>query len=489
MSELFVTSNPSEYTRLPGLYLTETAPPSGVVGVDVNRVGFFGKCVRGPLTPQVISSSARFEEVYGGRDILEDGALVGEVWKALVGKPFGTIVVQRVAAAAAASAAVTIDAKITVTASSPGTWGNGLTVAVENASSGVATECNIRLTWRDDVVLLQNINLNSTSNNIAAVMGDDISNYVTIAKIANGRPVNTAATPLTGGTEGTLATGDYTASLDLIADYAGISVVLCPESLEDTVAAAAQATLNAAIVTKSASVSDRIFLMWSGLPANSVASDISAAGTQLTTKNDRMVWCYNAGKVIDPITATQIECGPHVFMASILSNTFVDVHPGSYETREFLSGITQLRKESITRNDLILLRNAGISTLEKLTGGFQFRDAITVSLTPALTEITRRRMVDYLQLSSIGYLQPFVKSKSTQSNRDGMTAGLDAFLNGLKADESIVETYDPISIITTAAERSMGIEKILMRIKLISHMLYVVLETEIGTTVVITEQV
>jgi hypothetical protein len=312
---------------------------------------------------------------------------------------------------------------------------------------------------------------------------------VTITKIANGRPVNSAAASLTGGTDGTLAASDYTTALALMADYAGVSVVVCPESLEDTVAATNQATLNAAIVTAAASVSDRVFLTWSGIPGNSAASEVTAVGTQITTRSDRIEWCFNAGKVIDPITATKVESGAHVFMASILSQTFVDVHAGAYETRPFLAGITQLRKESITRGDLISLRNAGISTLEKLTGGFQFRDAVTTSLTPALTELARRRMVDYLQLSTVAYLQPFVKSKSTQSNRDGMTAGIDAFLNGLKNDESIVEDYDPITIITTAAERAAGIEKLLMRVKLISHMLYVVLITEIGTTVVITEQV
>ena len=45
-----------------------------------------------------------------------------------------------------------------------------------------------------------------------------------------------------------------------------------------------------------------------------------------------------------------------------------------------------------------------------------------------------------------------------------------------------------IDTLNTPTQRAQGIEKILMRVRLIGHILELVLETEIGTSVVITEQ-
>jgi hypothetical protein len=58
----------------------------------------------------------------------------------------------------------------------------------------------------------------------------------------------------------------------------------------------------------------------------------------------------------------------------------------------------------------------------------------------------------------------------------------------LKRAERIVEAFSvDTEKLNTTAQRALGVEKILLRVKLLGHMLHLVLETEIGTAVSITE--
>lgn len=61
-----------------------------------------------------------------------------------------------------------------------------------------------------------------------------------------------------------------------------------------------------------------------------------------------------------------------------------------------------------------------------------------------------------------------------------------AFSRSLRDQNRIIEDFavDQESV-NTAAERGRGIEKILWRVRLVGHILHLVLETEIGTGVVI----
>lgn len=491
MSDIYFSNNPTKWRALEGLYISEIDPPGFIQGRDTSVVGIAGKCVRGPVTAQVITSVGRFLEVYGGRDITDGGAVAGEVWKALLSKPFGRVVVRRVAAAAAATATIDIDDGegvptdiITVAATSPGTWGNGISVAIENASDGVATSFNMRVTWRSTVVLYENLNVNSTANNLLEVIGDDLANLVVVTKLAAGRPDNGTYAPASG-TEGTIAGSDYQTGMTELAFYDGVSVCLVPETIVD---ASGQAAFNLWLFgTLVATVSDRMFLTWDGVPANTASQTITALGTAGTGgKSDRIVWCWNDAYYVDPITGTQVESGPHVALASIFSQTDVDTHVGARETVEYTRGIAKLRNSNVTRGDGELLRAAGVTFLERNNGAFQFRNGVTTDLTTGKTEISRRRMTDFLQLSAAERLRYYVKAKGTPENRALIAAELATFSEQLREEGRIVESYEVIQdSVNTAAGRAQGVEKIFWRVRLIGHMLHLVLETEIGTGVVI----
>lgn len=488
-SETYFSSNPSDWSRLEGLYVNERLPPAFIQGADVSVVGFAGKTVRGPLTPQVITSPARFLEVYGGRDYGGGGAIVNEVWKALLNKKFGTIVVRRVAAAAAAAATVTLDDTpgvggtniVTVDASSVGAWGNSLTVSIENATDGDGTHFNARVKLNGSQYLYQNLNFSGSNDNSLTVVGSDLGNVVTLTKLAAGRPHNQTDTAMSGGSDGSIANSDYTSGVTDLASYQGVSVVLIPE------APPTPATVNATIVTLAAAATDRIFLTWSGVYGNSAATEVTAVGAQITTRSDRIVWCYNAPNTQDPTTATNVQTAPHVWMASILSQTDVDVHPGDHDNDKLTAGIASVAFDSLSRDDLIALRNAGISTIERLPGSFTFRSGVTTNLTPGLTEITRRRSADFLQVSMASRLKFHVKKKNTVERRLIIRGEIEGFLGPMKDQNRIVEDFEVNQdSVNTAAQRAQGIEHALIKVRLIGHILYLVLDTEIGEGVTVT---
>lgn len=512
-SDVYYTTNPADFTKLEGLYVSERNPPGFIRGADFSTVGIGGLTVRGPLTPQPITSSARFLEVYGGRDRGNGGAIASEIWAALLNKPFGSLVVRRVAAADAVAASLTVETGIDgagtqvlrIDASSVGAWGGDVSVRVEDASDGDANHFNLRVRYLGVETLHEDLDISATGvDNTAEVLGDDVANLITLTKLANGRPATfstiteadwivkddasnfmalgttLAAYGSTAGSDGTPVAADYNSAVTDLAAYQGVSVVLIAGASAD------QSSLNGTIVTAAAGVSDRVFLTWSGTHSQSVATEISDLAADITTASDRIIWCENSAYTLDPETGLEVLRPAHEWMASILANNDVDIHPGARVTKAQTAGIRRLASETRTRADMESLRAAGICTLEKLPGMFLFRSGVTTDTTTGRTEITRRRMADFLQVSAASKLREFVKGKSTVETRAQMAGLLVGFSQSLRDQGRIVEDFaiDQESV-NTAAQRAQGVEKLLWRVKLIDHMLFLVLETEIGTGVVI----
>ena len=485
MPDIFFTTNPADFGKLEGLYVSERKPPGFIRGADLFTVGLAGKCVRGPLTPQVITTSGQFEQMYGTRNTGSDSALVGEVWAALLNKPFGTIVVRRVAASDATVATHTFSdavptAILAVDASSVGSWGKDITATVEDATDGDALHFNVRISYLGREWLYQNLNFQGGLDNSLALVGTDPTRPVTLRKLASGRPVNGSSALTTGGSDGALVAADYNAGLDDLAVYPGVSYVTIPE------ATPTPATVHAHIVTLAPTVADRAFLTWSMVHGQSQAAEVTSKTTAITTPSDRIWWCYNSTFTIDPVTNSEIEQGPHISMASILSQIDVDIHPGSYQTQALLAGVTRVANTNLSRGDLIALKAAGISTLERLSDGFQFHSAVTTTTEAGLTEITRRRMADWLQLSASARLRTYAKGKNTPEIRAQMGGELTAFSSQLKRKGRVVQDFEvDQTSVNTDELRAQGEEHLLWRVKLISHMLAIVFETDISTGTVI----
>lgn len=507
----YFTTNDADLTQLEGLYIQERNPPAIVQGVSLSKVGVAGECVRGPVNTLVeITSAARFLEVFGGRDKTANGTggtLLGKVWASLLNKPFGTIYVVRAAAAAAVKASFTLEtatggagtAVLRVDASSVGTWGNDVQISVVAATDADANHFNLVVRYLGNDTTYKNLDISSTNDNTLTVLGDDYGNLITLTKLAAGRPVNSTASvdgadtagfinlgetvagfTSVAGTDGAIADGDFTGTggpLETLANTKGLACIFIAERMSTT--------LKDKIELLAASAIDRIYLI--GADTESVNATNAIVDVALQ-RSDRIVYCYNHVYTLDPDTGTEVLVRPESWMASILAKTDVDIHPGDEDNKVFLAGIIRLYQPALARQDYINLKAAGISALEA-DEGFSFLSGVTTSLTSGKTEITRRRMTDYIQLSLAVELKHSVKKKNTLTRRKANGALIQGFLKDLKKQERIVEDYlVDTEKLNTPNGRAVGLEKILLRVRLLGHMLYLDLVTEIGTSVTITEQ-
>jgi hypothetical protein len=492
MSDVYFTTNPSDFAKLEGLYVSERNPAGFIRGRDLNVIAMATQCVRGPLTPTEITSSGQFTSIFGARDTTANGTggtLIGNGWAALLNKPFGKLIVRRVAAAAAVKGTLSRSnviptAIVRFDASSVGAWGNNVTIAIEAATDADANHFNVRAAYLGEEQVFQNLDCSGTNDNLTLKLGSNPERWIDAVKLAAGRPINAVAAALASGADGTIAATDYITGMQEIAVYPGAGVCLVPEGVPT--GSGGIAAYHSALVVLAAATSDRIYLTWGQAHGQTVATEVAQVASQITTRSDRIVYCYNSAYTYDPATGAEIQTAPHVWLASILSQVDVDVHAGSFETLAYLAGISRLTNVALTRAELISLRDAGITTLERNTDGPQFRSAVTTSLISGKTEIARRRECDYLQLSAGDALRYYVKRKNTPETRAGMAGELTAFSNGLKAEGRIIEDFeissDPVN---TAASRARSEEHLLWRVKLLGHILSLVLETEIGTGTVI----
>lgn len=375
-----------------------------------------------------------------------------------------------------------------VDATSAGEWGNNVDITVAAASDGDANHFNLTVTYLGKDYIYKNLDISTGNDNTASVLGDDEGNIVVLTKLADGVPAPMSATAMQNGSDGTVVDADYTGTgkaLEVAAVASGCGVVAVAEHMS--------AAIKAKLATLAAASTDRLFLM---APDSETVSKSTAISEVASYRSDRIVYCFNHAYTLDPDTATQVISSPDMWMASILSQVDVDVNPGEEAAKQFTAGITKLYNEALARGDYIDLKDAGIAALEK-DEGFAFVSAITTSLESGKDQITRRRMADYLQLSIAKELKHSVKKKNTVTRRKANAAMISAFLNDLARAERIVDTdatsKKPAFSVDTEklnsdAQRALGVERILMRVKLIGHMLFLVLETEIGTSVNISEK-
>ncbi|MGZ6970964.1 MAG: hypothetical protein ACXVID_04815 [Thermoanaerobaculia bacterium] len=239
--------------------------------------------------------------------------------------------------------------------------------------------------------------------------------------------------------------------------------------------------------TAAATATDRLFLVCPDSETVSVDDAATETGTGSFATLDRIVYCYNHAYTLDPATETEMLTDPTSWMASVLSQVDVDIHPGEEDTKPFLAGITRLYQPGLQREDYISLREAGICALEE-DEGFAFVSGVTTSLVPGKEQITRRRMTDYLQGSIAKTLKHVVKKKDTETRKQASATMIDSFLGNLKEEERIVKAFsvDP-DVLNNDTDEGNGIVRIFMRVRLISHILELVLETEIGTSVQVKE--
>lgn len=482
------TTNPAEFLRHPGVYVWEVDPPGFIVGDGSRKVGIAGATVRGPVDQPVdVTEFARFTEIFGGRAVPGTSTSANEVREFLLGKPFASFTVVRACAADATTAEADFpDAVpapiVNIAATSPGAWGAALTGTVEAATDGDANHWDLVIKEAGvEVERHRNLDTSGTNDNLAQVIGDDLGNRVVVTKLAPGRPADVVDKALsdTAGSDGAIVDTDYTAAgraIEQLRNYEGLRLCAVAELSTDPVKASILAAAEAA--------NDRIWLMWNGDHGAAQADVIADVDGY---RSQRVIYTYNSPFIIDPDTAAEIQVPPHSFMAATLHGTDVDIDPIQATNKAFLKAIQRLERDSITREDFIALKQAGICTIEKRKG-YRWAEGVLTDRTPGKDRITRRRSVDELVLAVADRLEDMEGRKNTLTNRIMIGSEIVAYSQDLRDAERIIEDFvvDQTSQ-NTEAQREKGLEVIFWQIKLIGHMRAIVLKVEAGETVRITE--
>lgn len=489
LSPLYSTSQ-SDWTALPGLYISSRNVPTPYLGVTRNSVGTTGECVRGPVNTAVsVTDQAYFAAVFGGRDAGAGGTYTGLVHKALLNKKFGEIVVVRAAAsdAVAATLALTSTGPVTnatVTAANVGLWGNDITVQVKTATNGDSNYWDLEVVYLGVTYLLKNLHTTSgvdnTADVIAAMWPDQYQRLITITKGTSGRPDSGSATALASGVEGTIADSDFTATngpMEKLATYPGL--VACWIAERDH-----SDTLKDKWETLAASAYDRVFIMG---PPSSTTSATDTITDAADYHHKRIVFTFNHPLTTDPSTALNITTRPESWLASVLSQTATDVHPISQEASQHLVGVKQLTN-TITRAQHILLKNGGVMAMDfDHLGAPRYATGITSSVTAGEEDLAQRRMRDALELDLARLLVGYIGAKNSTENRAAVIAEVASYLEIKKSAQTIVDDYATPAFIETSGERAAGLVKLSVRVKTFSHWLYLVIDTQIGPSVSIEE--
>lgn len=254
----------------------------------------------------------------------------------------------------------------------------------------------------------------------------------------------------------------------------------------------------------------RMALIAPGLQTVSTAAAIADADPGVgANRNERVIYCwpgiqssvpeavgYTLGTADGLTTADGIlDDRADGWMASVLSNLAPERNPGQAgapvstvmaPVLAFQHGLSTLAV-----GDYIQLRASGVAAIRNdRTSGFLFQSGITTSLTSGQTNINRRRMADFLQDSISQRLTAFSKQPLTQALKDAITGEVDAFLNGLKspnnpAAQRIVDyQVDDVSGNTPALE-AQGIFVVIARVRTLATADFIVLQSEVGESVVV----
>jgi hypothetical protein len=412
-------------------------------------------------------------------------ALTADTSDATHNVPITTDIVATGFAISGMSGGVTYSASTAIAridATSVGEWANGatgygITYDVATASDAIGTHWDLVIHFGGKATRYANLNTSGSSDNLSSVVGSASTNLIALTKLAPGRPSNVTGASLASGSDGTADSGDYIDALDAAANYPGIDIVCVCERAVD---GAGQILLNHEIARLAPLHPMTNFITWAGIytaPGDESTADI-------TTQANNIIWSSNTSKTRDAKAGDLVEGGSHLDMAAVLSQTAPDIDPGDEDNIPLLAGISELGNESLESGDIITLLDKGISILEKVDNGFRFHESVAVDG----SRVVDVRGAQYLIQSLTNYWKHDLRKPFNEERARNMIAKGDAFISGLQHDGRIVDqdnaTYGKawkFSWVQTDEERAQNIGKLQAQIRLLPHLFFLVILTDIST--------
>lgn len=521
MPDIRFQSSINDSFGAPGVYVKTIAPSAPVRGIFLGTTGFIGECVRGPVNKLIrCDSYQRFVDVFGERDYgINGGTLRGQVWWALQQKTVGKFYVIRAAAAAATTASFDFETAaggagtpvLHVAARSPGAHGNDIQITITAASNGDSNSFNLTTKLYKNVQTFQNLNISGTNDNLLATVGSDDATWIVLTKLAAGRPVNSAPSTdgadtngyvklgqtVSGftsvvGSDGTIADSDFTAAggpMEKLNSPRGIDVKLVA------------GRSNSAIKTKIFGLAPTSYLSWWVIcPDDETVSD-TAWETEIANYRHKAIFpTYNHPYYIDPITTVKTRGEPHVQMAADLSQIEPDVHPGVDETSalhqqivDLAFDLTQAQKDALdAAGSSFMTRDVDVNNNNVIMWG----NGRTADLTNNNSQIDGERSKAFLITGLANRMRGDQNRPNTPIARAKRKGAFEGWLTELAKLERFVDRDDNRipqfqvlngDDVNTPSDRKKGIQRDLVRIALIPKNLFLQLQIEAGTDVVITE--
>lgn len=185
-------------------------------------------------------------------------------------------------------------------------------------------------------------------------------------------------------------------------------------------------------------------------------------------------------------------------LASVLSNLPPERNPGqaAEPVPTIMSSVIGYQRgvSGLGLNEYVALRAAGIVGLRlDRTSGPIYQSGITTSLTSGEKNINRRRMADFIEDSLAQRLVSFAKLPLTQKLKDNATSEAVAFMDDLLSPNNPaaqrINAYQVDDKSGNTPELSAkGIHVIIVRVRLTPTADFIVLQCEVGESVVIQQQ-
>lgn len=484
---IFNSSNPTDWTLLDGIYIDDTSPPPSVTGVPTSVAILVGQFERGSPSLQSVGSTGQLYELYGN-----NVGYSGNV--ALQNKSFGLLKIIRVVASDALNASYNLLSAapatiITLTALWAGQYGNKLKVTVAAGSLvGVkitVADTNPNSVWQNEVY--DNVLVTAAGFNQAALTKLFInSNLVSATLVAvTASPAVLPATSLAGGSDGTVADTDYQNSIvsQSQSTLAGNMLFLDEYT----------SVRNGYLQVSMAATTDKMAIL-AGQPGDSVTTAIADVANSRDS-DGRMIYSYPY--VFTTIGSTSTLVNPASFYAALLSQIAPQIDPAYAANTQYLGGIDSLDGD-LQRSDYINLMAAGISAFEfDADIGMKIKSGIVTQIADSSKlMVFRRRMTDYIIQSLARFMKNYQNGLNSLQNRKESGNAISAF-NTLLENSGVVPkdtevTSGKASLIDTTSlntDASVAAGKfiVIYKRRIYSSMRFIVLQTEIGESVVVTE--
>ena len=473
---IFRSTNPQEFDDVDGIIINESAPSPNIQGVATNICLLVGQFQRGPLTIQDVGSIGEFHAEYG------KSTASGNV--ALKNKKFGRLRVLRAAASDAAKGAKAFQSsttdRITFTAKWLGAYGNNIQVKIEDG-----TNDGKKYTIHD--------------NNTNAVLPDEVYDDVVITEITSStfaasklvdvtvnssaaEPSNASFTALTGGSNGSIADTDYGDAIAKCAVERACNVLFLDEY---------NSTRAGYLKQHAADTQDKMVIIAGA--EDDEASDVLADVADYRDTEGRVA--YTCPWVETSIDGALTMTSPASWLASILSQIAPNIDPAYANNIQYTAGATGL-KFQFTRADYIAFKEAGVCAFEYDGFGYKPKSGVTTQIAnSSKVMIFRRRMADFLTDSAALFLRNYQNAPNTKDNRDAVNAALRGFVKSLEDVKMLPSDSEVTSgkaklidteSLNTDDTIAAGFFKILWKQRIYSSMRFIVIQAEIGESVVVT---